>query len=30
MLQFIHYSVWKMLFGKQNEGLQKSNEDEDE
>ena len=30
MLQFIHNNVWKMLFGKQADGLQKSNEDEDE
>ena len=30
MLQFIHNNVWKMLFGKQADGLQKSTDDEDE
>jgi hypothetical protein len=30
MLQFIHNNVWKILFGKQADGLQKSTEDEDE
>ena len=30
MLQFIHNNVWKMLFGKQADGLQKSTVDEDE
>ena len=30
MLLFIHNNVWKMLFNKQADGLQKSTEDEDE
>lgn len=30
MLQFIHNNVWKMLFNKQADGLQKSTEDSDE
>ena len=30
MLQFIHNNVWKMLFGKMADGLQKSTDDEDE
>ena len=30
LLQFIHNNVWKMLFGKQADGLQKSTDDEDE
>jgi hypothetical protein len=30
MLQFIHNQVWKMLFNKQADGLQKSTDDPDE
>ena len=30
MLQFIHNNVWKMLFNKQADGLQKSTDDPDE
>ena len=30
MLQFIHNNVWKMLFGKHPDLLQKATEDEDE
>jgi hypothetical protein len=30
MLQFIHNNVWKMLFNKQADGLQKSTDDSDE
>ena len=29
MLQFIHNNIWKMLFGKMADGLQKSTDDED-
>ncbi len=30
MLQFIHNNIWKMLFNKQADGLQKSTDDPDE
>jgi hypothetical protein len=30
MLQFIHNQIWKMLFNKQADGLQKSTDDPDE